>query len=377
MDLISKDSYIQKYASHVFSQRQEPKKRPLGVFRGKADTGPPKKKKKIKKKHLKENGSSPSPPQKTTVSSGSQRQKQNPKPAASPVTQKTKPKPDKTQTRTKSDQTKTSAKPAQSKTGKVQSQFSAVDVLRRRLHEKIEESRGQGTPKDALSAEVQAKRAKRKLERERKKRKRKELRKKLSETNETNTPDPPEVKPVTDTGATRNPDPNPRLESALVFNKVDTVEEAYKDKTLKKLNKKKSVKGQLTPLTGKNYKQLLSRVEARKAKVEQVRQKDADKARDMEDKMRWTNLLYKAEGVKIKDDETMLRGALKRKEQRRTQRKKQWSQRSENIVEKMQNRQDKRKLNLQKRKNQRTQKKKNKARKKGRVLPEDLKKAAV
>lgn len=168
-----------------------------------------------------------------------------------------------------------------------------------------------------------------------------------------------------------------KKETAIVFNKVETVEEGYKDKMLKKKTKKKSLKGQLTPLTGKNYKQLLSRVEARKAKVEQLREKDEDKAREMENKMKWTNLLYKAEGVKIKDDESMLRVALKRKEKRQAQRKKRWDQRSENVVEKMQHRQDKRKKNIQKRQKTKVEKKKDRARKRGRVLPEDLKKAAI
>lgn len=168
-----------------------------------------------------------------------------------------------------------------------------------------------------------------------------------------------------------------RNETAIIFNKVETVEEGYVDKIQKKKNKKKSMKGQLTPLTGKNYKQLLSRVEARKAKLEQLRQKDEGKAHEMEEKMKWTNILYKAEGIKIKDDEGMLRTALKKKEKRRAQRKKNWNQRSENVVEKMQQRQDKRKKNIQRRKQVKTEKKKDRARKKGRVLPEDLKKAAV
>lgn len=168
-----------------------------------------------------------------------------------------------------------------------------------------------------------------------------------------------------------------RNEQAIIFNKVEMVEEGYVDKVQKKKNKKERMKGNITPLTGKNYKQLLSRVEARNAKLEGLREKDEAKARDLEQKIKWTNLLYKAEGIKIKDDEDMLRTALKKKEQRRTQRKKKWAELSGNLAEKMQKRQDKRTRNIQKRKQLKTEKKKNKARKKGRVLPEDLKKAAV
>ncbi len=118
-------------------------------------------------------------------------------------------------------------------------------------------------------------------------------------------------------------------------------------------------------------------MEARKAKVEELREKDEGQAREMEEKITWTNMLYKAEGVKIKDDEKMLHASLKRKEKMRGQRKKRWEARSENVIEKMQQRQDKRKKNILKRKKGRAEKKKDRARKKGRVLPEDLKKAAV
>lgn len=168
-----------------------------------------------------------------------------------------------------------------------------------------------------------------------------------------------------------------RNEKAVIFNKVEMVEEGYVDKVQKKKNKKQSIKGNITPLTGKNYKQLLSRVEARKAKLEALREKDEVKAHEFEQKIKWTNLLYKAEGINIKDDEGMLRTSLKKKEQKRAQRKKKWTALSGNLAEKMQQRQDKRRRNIQKRKQLKAEKRKTKARKKGRVLPEDLKKASV
>ncbi|KAF7655234.1 hypothetical protein LDENG_00058930 [Lucifuga dentata] len=357
MDLVSKDAYIQKFASKVFGQRdQEPKKRSFAHFKGKGDAGPPKKKNKCKKKRFKgsEKEQAPQPQQKSSpAQKGSATTKQNG--AKAEVINGTSA--DKIQT---------------SKAGNVGSSFSTVDVLRKRLHEKIEESRGQGPLKDPSSEAVQAKRAKRKLERERKKRKKKEfwmkqLAEKSGQTHQQEIKQ--EEQAPSSTASKRN-------ETAIIFNKVETVEEEYVDKVQKKRNKKKSVKGQITPLTGKNYKQLLTRVQARKTKLEQLREKDEGKAREMEQKMKWTNLLYKAEGLKIKDDEDMLKASLKKKEKMRTQRKKHWNSRSEHVIEKMQQRQDKRRKNLQKRKNVKMEKKKDRARKKGRVLPQDLKKAA-
>ncbi|XP_034457934.1 surfeit locus protein 6 isoform X2 [Hippoglossus hippoglossus] len=352
MDLASRDSYIQKLASKVFTHRdQEPKKRPFAHFKSKSDSGPPKKKK-CKKKNFKEGG--------TNEKTSHPQQKPSPSAAAQKGAAKAK------HSDSKAEGVNGSTAPKQKVS--IQPSFSTVDVLRKRLHEKIEESRGQGAPKNALSDTVLAKRAKRKLERERKKRKRKEFRlKKLAEDSaQEQVPEvKQEVQPV--------PAAIKRNESSIIFNKVETVEDGYVDKMQKKKNKKQSIKGQITPLTGKNYKQLLTRVEARNDKLEKLREKDEGKANEMEKKIKWTNLLYKAEGIKIKDDEGMLRTALKKKEKRHEQRKRKWGTLSDNVVEKMQQRQDKRRKNLQKHKKVKTEKKKDRARKRGRVLPEDLK----
>lgn len=164
--------------------------------------------------------------------------------------------------------------------------------------------------------------------------------------------------------------------SFIVFNKME-VGEDFVDKGTKLMEKKKKrkVKGTLTPLTGKNYKQLLTRIEARKEHLEQLREKDEGKAIKEEEKMRWTNVLYKAEGMKIKDNEELLCASLKKKEKRKDQKIKKWTQRSQLVVEKMQKRQDKRRRNIKKRKDAKMEKRKQRARKKGCVLPEDLKKA--
>lgn len=178
-------------------------------------------------------------------------------------------------------------------------------------------------------------------------------------------------------GNSTTSEPGQKDTNSIVFNRVELGEE-YVDKSTKlKEKKKRKAKGTLTPLTGRNYKQLLSRVEARKARLEELREKDEKKAKKEEEKMRWTNVLYKAEGMKIKDNEDLLRASLKRKEKMKTRRKKKWTERSQHVLEKMQHRQDKRRKNIQKFKQNKMDKRKQRARKKGRVLPEDLKKAAV
>lgn len=235
----------------------------------------------------------------------------------------------------------------------------------------------QGTPKDPSSEKVKKKREKRKQERERRKRKRKEFRmKKLADAAalQAGEDDKETAKPQLQVSSTSST-PAKTEQSFIVFNKMD-VGEDYVDKGTKLiLNKKKRrVKGMLTPLTGKNYKQLLTRIEARKDYLEQLREKDESKAEKEEEKMRWTNVLYKAEGMKIKDNEELLHKSLKKKEKMKTQKKKKWTKRSQQVVEKMQKRQDKRKRNIKQRKDAKIEKRKQRARKKGRVLPGDLKK---
>ncbi|NXG72053.1 SURF6 protein, partial [Baryphthengus martii] len=241
--------------------------------------------------------------------------------------------------------------------------FSAMNLLRQRLHEKIKKASGQGDAKE-LPPAVLEKRQRRKYERERKKRRRKELKMKAKmEKKETEeVPVEPENKKEEST-------------AEVVFNKVEVHGENEVSKMQKKKEKRKAVKGNITPLMGKRHKQLLNRLETRKTKLEELKDKDQKKAQDLEKKMKWTNVLYKAEGVKIRDNEERLKEALKRKEKRKAQRQRQWEKRTEKVVEKMQQRQDKRRKNIQKKKKDRIEKKKARARKKGRVLPEDLKKA--
>ncbi|XDV20653.1 hypothetical protein PO909_025949 [Leuciscus waleckii] len=358
--LAAKYDYLEKLTRKIcVSQNKEPKKRPYVPFQGSVvkDGAPPKKKKNKQKptKGDNMNASKNKPVSKSTQPAIS--------PAVPPAQRKN------VQNGISETQKKTE--------GGTSQEFNAVDILRQRLHQKIEESRGQGTPKDPSSEEVKKKREKRKQERERRKRKRKAFRmKKLADAAalQAGEDDKETAKPQVQVTSTSSV-PAKTEQSFIVFNKMDVGEE-YVDKGTKLILKKKQrkVKGLLTPLTGKNYKQLLTRIEARKDYLEQLREKDESKAEKEEEKMRWTNVLYKAEGMKIKDNEELLHKSLKKKEKMKIQKKKKWTKRSQQVVEKMQKRQDKRKRNIKQRKDAKIEKRKQRARKKGRVLPGDLKK---
>lgn len=148
-------------------------------------------------------------------------------------------------------------------------------------------------------------------------------------------------------------------------------------KAQRRKEKRAKLKGNLTPLTGRNYRQLLERLQARQDRLEELRERDAGQARELEARMQWTTMLYKAEGVKIRDDEQRLQDALKRKEKRRAQRERAWQKRTARVVQGMQQRQQRRRQNLQRKKEARTARRLDKARKKGRILPQDLERAGL
>ncbi|XP_059157685.1 surfeit locus protein 6 homolog [Physella acuta] len=122
-------------------------------------------------------------------------------------------------------------------------------------------------------------------------------------------------------------------------------------------------------LHGKDYKRLLEKVEARKAKVEKLKEKDPEAGKKLEQKMQWQNVLSKAKGEKVKDDPNLLKKAVKRKEKLRESKQKKWGERVKNVEDMKQKRQDKRQANIDKRKEGKKDKKRKIMIKKGRIIP--------
>ncbi|TKC51739.1 hypothetical protein EI555_013313 [Monodon monoceros] len=378
--LLAKDAYLQSLAKKICSQPSpEPQKRKsAGKTQVSEAARPPKKKRKRAQKKSQEREEKAAEPKAQAPAEKSQ--------ARTPVAAKEK----------EDEAPSSTGAPADGLASEPGSLF-ALDVLRQRLHEKIREARGQGklafanTPTlgdnsctfvrlnarqpcegsaKELSPAALEKRRRRKQERDRKKRKRRELRAKEKaaealEGVEAAKP-PPEA-----------PHEEAQVQAGLLFNKVEVSEEEPGSKAQRRKEKRQKLKGNLTPLTGRNYRQLLERLQARRARLEELRDQDAGQARELEAKMQWTNLLYKAEGVKIRDDEHLLQEALKRKEKRRAQRQRAWEKRTAHVLGKMQQRQDRRRQNLRKKKAARAERRLEKARKKGRILPQDLERAGL
>ncbi|KAI1847487.1 hypothetical protein JX265_013945 [Neoarthrinium moseri] len=99
---------------------------------------------------------------------------------------------------------------------------------------------------------------------------------------------------------------------------------------------------------------------------------DEDKRKDIEEKETWLAARRKVEGEKIRDDEKLLKKAVKRKEQQKKKSEKAWKERAEGVQKAMKQRQHKREENIKKRKDERLmgkagKKKAGAAKKKGRA----------
>nr|XP_032835518.1 surfeit locus protein 6 [Petromyzon marinus] len=130
--------------------------------------------------------------------------------------------------------------------------------------------------------------------------------------------------------------------------------------------------GGFTPLTGKNYKQLLARVEQRVNAVKAARERGEEEvARRVEEKQRWSNALYKAQGVKLKEDPARLRSALQRQQKLKAARRRRWEARAGELSERRGRRQQRRDGNVADKRHGRAERKRQKARQRGRVLPGD------
>ncbi|KAI1773181.1 SURF6-domain-containing protein [Hypoxylon cercidicola] len=93
-------------------------------------------------------------------------------------------------------------------------------------------------------------------------------------------------------------------------------------------------------------KTALQKLENQKKRLQEM---NTEKRKDVEDKELWLTARRRAEGEKIKDDEKILKKAVKRKEVAKKKSEKDWSARKEGVAKSMKDRQKKREENIKKR----------------------------
>ncbi|KAJ8111374.1 hypothetical protein ONZ43_g5637 [Nemania bipapillata] len=105
-----------------------------------------------------------------------------------------------------------------------------------------------------------------------------------------------------------------------------------------------------TPKKGpSDPKTALLKFENQKKRLEGM---DEEKRKDVEEKEAWLTARRRAEGEKIKDDEKMLKKAVKRKESIKKKSAKEWTARKEGVAKGIKDRQKKREENIRKRRDE-------------------------
>jgi len=141
----------------------------------------------------------------------------------------------------------------------------------------------------------------------------------------------------------------------IVFSKFDFVEPL------------KSVRG---PAKNNDPKAALQKIKSQKEKLKIMKEKGlTEKVELIESKEKWKKALEKSEGVKVKDDEELLKKTIRRKEHDKKKGTKLWKEQKEGVESKKAAKQKKRETNLTKRKTDKKDKKKKLAIKKGRWIP--------
>jgi hypothetical protein len=106
----------------------------------------------------------------------------------------------------------------------------------------------------------------------------------------------------------------------------------------------------------KNYKKLLEKAESRKKKMEEMKEDNSEKSKEIIESAKWKKALGKSEGLKQKDDPALLKKAIKRKEKQKKKHQKEWKERVDDQKKRMKERQDRRQKNIQDRKDKKKKK---------------------
>jgi hypothetical protein len=101
----------------------------------------------------------------------------------------------------------------------------------------------------------------------------------------------------------------------------------------------------------KNLHKLLADAEAKKAKLEALRQSSEAKDRHEATKLQWADAIQEASGTRVKNDPAKIKKALKHKAAKKQKSQKAWKSRMEQVQKAQDDRQRQRTQNLQARKN--------------------------
>ncbi|EME81091.1 uncharacterized protein MYCFIDRAFT_183232, partial [Pseudocercospora fijiensis CIRAD86] len=148
----------------------------------------------------------------------------------------------------------------------------------------------------------------------------------------------------------RRDSPRPS-ENSFAFSRLAFEDGTAADASLSTLNDAKKKKGPQDPKTA------LLAAQKKQARISGL---DAGKKADIEEKDMWLHAKKRAHGERVRDDTSLLKKALKRKEKQKNKSEREWKEREENITKAREAKQKKRETNLQKRRDEKGQKGKKK-----------------
>ncbi|KAA0190661.1 hypothetical protein FBUS_08519, partial [Fasciolopsis buskii] len=145
-----------------------------------------------------------------------------------------------------------------------------------------------------------------------------------------------------------------------LFDSDEIVTPSLKRKIDRKKRKKLEKLERNGILIGKDATKLL-----RKAKKFELKNED-DPSQIL--RRKWSIAMLRAQGVKVKDDISLLKKSVNKVHKIKARRRKTWQERKQQVEQKQKERQAKREANIQQRKNQRLAKKLRRAKHRGRVF---------
>merc|ERR1719216_236134 len=131
-----------------------------------------------------------------------------------------------------------------------------------------------------------------------------------------------------------------------------------------------AIGGESAKKTALDPKAALGKIKKHKEKIQSLQAiGKTERAKSLEDKATWKSVMERTEGVKVKDDEGLLKKSIKKLDQKKKSSKRKWDARVEGEENRKKMQQQKRSGNIKKRKQDIKQSKLKKASKKGRSIP--------
>lgn len=158
-----------------------------------------------------------------------------------------------------------------------------------------------------------------------------------------------------DSGESEDERSNDEEDHAVLYGNIAFLDGSQLTSNLSSIRRSADKKKKQGP-ANKDIKAHLLKLEQKKRKLENLSQEEQAKQKE---KDKWQRVMSQAEGIKLKDDEKLLKKALKRKEKKKLKSELEWKERQQVVKDTVSARAKRREENLKARKDGKGQKRKN------------------